>query len=482
MSTISLTAPGDGQERALAAMLTVPELALELGERFASAGYSLHLVGGSVRDALLGRPLADLDFTTDARPEQVVALARGWAEAVWETGIAFGTVGLARAGWTLEVTTYRAERYTPDSRNPGVEFGTSLAGDLGRRDFTVNAMAVSLPQRVFSDPFGGVRDLAAGELRTPRGAVESFTDDPLRILRAARFVATLGFHPSEEIVAAMASQASRLSIVSPERIRDELSKLLLGVEPVSALELLVHTGVADIVLPEFPRLQLTPDEHHHHKDVYAHTLTVLRQAMERETAGEPDLVLRLAALLHDIGKPDTRRFLPGGGVSFHHHEVRGAELTRRRLSALRYPREVVESVTRLVELHLRFHGYGDGVWTDSAVRRYVTDAGPELQRLHALVTSDCTTRNKAKARRLAAAYDDLVARIEELGRREDLDRIRPDLDGNEIMSVLGLPPGPLVGQAWRHLLELRLERGPLSRAEAERELRSWAQRRLPAGD
>ncbi|MHB8339822.1 MAG: CCA tRNA nucleotidyltransferase [Mycobacteriales bacterium] len=474
MSPISLGNPRDSQEQALASLLQVPDLAVELGERFAAGGFGLYLVGGSVRDALLGRPGGDLDFTTDAHPQDVLRLVHGWAEGVWETGIAFGTVGLLRAGTTVEVTTFRSEDYDPASRNPAVSYGQRLEEDLSRRDFTVNSMAVSLPDRLFVDPFQGLRDLAAGLLRTPGPAERSFTDDPLRILRAARFVAQLGFTPLPEVVAAMGALADRLSIVSPERVRDELSKLLLSADPVVGLELLVDTGVAEVVLPELPQLALAPDEHHHHKDVYAHTLTVLRQAIEREGPGSPDLVLRLAALLHDIGKPDTRRFLPDGRVSFHHHEVRGAELARRRLQALRFPKDVVASVERLVALHLRFHGYGTGEWTDSAVRRYVADAGGELARLHALVRSDCTTRNRAKARRLALAYDDLVARIEDLARREDLEAIRPDLDGNEIMQVLGLPPGPVIGRARQHLLDVRMERGPRDHDAAIAELLRWA--------
>jgi poly(A) polymerase len=474
--SISLDRPRDSQEEALAAMLVVPPVALQLGAVMAAAGHRLHLVGGPVRDALLGRSVADLDFATDATPEQVLAACSGWAAAVWTTGAEFGTVGLEHGGQRLEVTTYRAERYRPDSRNPTVMFGDSLEADLRRRDFTVNAMALSVPDRVFVDPHGGLRDLAAGVLRTPGPAVESFADDPLRILRAARFVATLGFTPVPEVVAAMGELAGRLSIVSVERVRDELVKTLCAADAeqiCSALDLLVRAGVAEVVLPELPRLKLTPDEHHHHKDVYVHSLTVLRQAIGREAAG-PDLVLRLAALLHDIGKPDTRRFLPDGRVSFHHHEVRGAEMVRRRLAALRFPKDVTAQVELLVRLHLRFHGYGGGEWTDSAVRRYVVDAGDQLGRLHALVRSDCTTRNADKARRLAASYDELERRIGALAEHEDLAAVRPDLDGTEIMAALGIGPGPLVGRAWRHLKEVRLERGPLSREEAGAVLTAWA--------
>jgi poly(A) polymerase len=457
----------------------------------------LHLVGGSVRDALLGRLGNDLDFTTDAHPEAVLALVDGWAEGTWETGIAFGTVGLMRRGFRLEITTYRAEAYDRTSRNPRVSYGSSLSDDLARRDFAVNAMAVALPDwkapEAFVDPYGGMEDLAAQVLRTPGRPEDSFGDDPLRMLRAARFASQLGFTVAPDVVAAMTAMADRLEIVSVERIADELSKLLVGRFPRAGLELLVDTGLAAHVLPELPALRLEIDEHHQHKDVYDHTLQVLERAIALED-GEPDLVLRLAALLHDIGKPATRRLEPGGGVSFHHHEVKGAHLARRRLKALRYPKDVVAAVTLLTELHLRFHGYGGGggpakdtgasgrgssrpgtsAWTDSAVRRYVTDAGDQLERLHKLVRSDCTTRNRRRAAALAAAYDDLEARIARLAEQEELNSIRPDLSGDDIMALLGIPPGPLVGKAYRHLLELRMEQGPLPREQAEAELRAWA--------
>ena len=468
------------QQNAVGELLRVAPVAVELGERFRAAGHVLHLVGGSVRDALLGRLGDDLDFTTDAHPSAVQAVLDGWAEATWDTGIAFGTVGAQRRGFRLEVTTYRAEAYDRTSRNPAVTYGTSLADDLVRRDFAVNAMALALPDwrapDAFVDPHGGMDDLAAGVLRTPGAPEDSFGDDPLRMLRAARFAAQLGFSVAPEVVAAMTAMAGRLEIVSVERVADELSKLLLGRFPRQGLELLVDTGLADQVLPELPALRLEIDEHHQHKDVYDHTLQVLERAIALED-GEPDLVLRLAALLHDIGKPATRRLEPGGGVSFHHHEVKGAHLARRRLKALRYPKDVVAAVTLLTELHLRFHGYGQpgtSAWTDSAVRRYVTDAGDQLQRLHKLVRSDCTTRNRRRAAALAAAYDDLEARIARLAAQEELDRIRPDLSGDDIMALLGLPPGREVGSARRHMLEVRMERGPLSREQAEQELRAWA--------
>ena len=454
-----------------------------LGERFVAAGYEAHLVGGSVRDALLAAnsgaaPSGDLDVTTSARPEQVLALLRGWAGSTWNTGIEFGTVGAEVDGVRLEITTFRADRYDRQSRNPEVAWGDSLTDDLARRDFTVNAMAVSLgPDRTVTDPFGGLGDLLARRLRTPAAAVESFADDPLRMLRAVRFVAQLGLEPVPEVVEAMTSLAPDLARITPERVQVEFAKTLLQDRPRAALELFVATGLADVVLPELSALRMEIDEHHQHKDVYAHSLTVLERAILLEKADaqspSPDLVLRLAALLHDIGKPATRRHEPGGRVSFHHHEVVGAKLVRKRLTALRFSKEVTEAVARLTFLHLRFHGYGRGEWTDSAVRRYVTDAGDLLPRLHKLVRSDCTTRNKRRAAALSATYDSLEARICELVQREDLARVRPDLDGNAIMEILGIGPGPEVGQAWRFLKDLRMERGPLEPAEAEAELRAW---------
>ena len=476
------------QSNAVGELLRVAPVAVELGERFVAAGHALHLVGGSVRDAFLHRLGDDLDFTTDARPEQVQALLEGWAESTWETGIAFGTVGAQRRGFRLEITTYRAEAYDRTSRNPVVSYGDSLSDDLARRDFAVNAMAVALPDwrspEAFVDPYGGMDDLAAQLLRTPGRPEDSFGDDPLRMLRAARFAAQLGFAVAPEVVAAMSAMADRLEIVSVERIADELSKLLLGRFPRAGLELLVDTGLAAHVLPELPALRLEIDEHHQHKDVYDHTLQVLERAIALEDGG-PDLVLRLAALLHDIGKPRTRRKEAGGGVSFHHHEVVGASMARRRLKALRFPKDVVNAVTLLTELHLRFHGYrvgggqkqdqlGTSAWTDSAVRRYVTDAGDQLPRLHKLVRSDCTTRNRRRAAALAAAYDDLEARIATLAEKEELGRIRPDLNGNEIAEILGIEPGPLLGRAYKHLLAVRMERGPLPREEVRAELIAWA--------
>jgi len=477
--TIDLRSPRDGSERALAELLLVPALAVELGERFAASGYQLHLVGGSVRDMLLGRhaETPDLDFTTDAHPPQAQQVVGGWAQESWEVGIDFGTVGFARGGVRCEVTTYRSERYEPLSRNPRVSFGETLEGDLLRRDFTVNAMAVSVPGLLFVDPHGGLRDLLAGVLRTPAPAVESFGDDPLRMMRAARFAATLGVRPTQEVLHAMTQLGDRLSIVAPERLREELIKTVLAPDPVSGLELLVDTGLAEHVLPELPALKLSIDEHAQHKDVYAHTLRVLEQAIQLESrlpGGGPNLVLRLAALLHDIGKPATKKVMSPGKVSFHKHELVGARMTRTRLKALRFPKETVGAVAELVALHLRFHGYGEAAWTDSAVRRYVTDAGSQLELLHLLTRSDCTTRNQRKAARLTAAYDALEQRIARLAEQEDLRALRPELDGTAIMAVLGIPPGPLVGQAYAHLLEIRLERGLIGPGAAQDELRSWA--------
>ncbi|WP_420034541.1 CCA tRNA nucleotidyltransferase [Streptomyces sp. cg28] len=468
------------QHRAVSELLRVSPVADDLARRFQEAGFSLALVGGSVRDALLGRLGNDLDFTTDARPEDVLKIVRPWADAVWEVGIAFGTVGCQKdarvdgvdQSFQVEVTTYRSEAYDRTSRKPEVSYGDSIEEDLVRRDFTVNAMAVALPEKDFIDPHGGLKDLAERILRTPGTPEDSFSDDPLRMMRAARFAAQLDFEVAPEVVAAMTAMADRIEIVSAERVRDELNKLILSAHPRKGLTLLVDTGLAERVLPELPALRLERDEHHRHKDVYDHTLIVLEQAMALETDG-PDLTLRLAALLHDIGKPRTRRFEKDGRVSFHHHEVVGAKMTKKRMTALKYSNELVKDVSRLVELHLRFHGYGTGEWTDSAVRRYVRDAGPLLGRLHKLTRSDCTTRNKRKANTLSRAYDGLEERIERLQEQEELDSIRPDLDGNQIMETLGVSPGPVIGQAYKFLLELRLENGPMEHDAAVAALKEW---------
>jgi poly(A) polymerase len=462
-------------------LVAVPPAALVLGEAFAAAGHELHLVGGPVRDAVMGRPVQDLDFTTDARPERILEIVAPLAASTWTTGIAFGTVGARVKGLACEITTFRADRYDRVSRNPEVEFGTSLVDDLRRRDFTMNAMAVSVTgDRTFTDPYGGLGDLARGVLRTPSLPTESFDDDPLRMLRAARFVATLGVDLHPDVEQAMTAMAGELARITPERVQAELAKLLLGEHPRRGLEVMVDTGLADVVLPELPALRMAADEHGQHKDVYAHTLQVLDQAIDLEDDG-PDLVLRWAAVLHDVGKPATRAFLPGGRVTFHHHEMVGARLARSRLRALRYSKDLVDDVETLVRLHLRFYGYRTSEWTDAAVRRYVVDAGPLLPRLHKLVRSDCTTRNRRKAAALSAAYDALEVRIAELQRREELDAVRPDLDGNEIMRILAIPPGPLVGKAYHYLLGQRMERGPLGHDEAVAALLGWwAESRPPA--
>ena len=464
----------EAQRRAIVELVRVFPVIDELGARFAKAGHELYLVGGSVRDALLGRLGDDLDFATSATPDETLAALKGWAASTWETGREFGTIGAARQGLRLEITTYRAEAYDGVSRNPVVRYGTSLFDDLGRRDFSINAMAVSVPGHEFTDPYGGLVDLAAGRIRTPGTPERSFGDDPLRMLRAARFAAQLRFEVTPEVLAAMRAMAADLDRITAERIRDEFTKLLCGADPVRGLRLLVDTGLADRFIPEVSGLRLEIDEHAQHKDVYEHTLTVVRNAIALESDDGPDFVLRMAALMHDVGKPATKAVGSDGRVSFHHHEIVGARLTRQRMKALKYPKDVTADVVELVSLHLRFYGYGRGEWTDSAVRRYVTDAGPLLPRLHRLTRSDCTTRNKRKAAALAADYDALEERIARLAAEEDLARVRPDLDGNAIMELLGIPPGPLVGQAWRHLKELRLERGPLEHDEAVAELYRWA--------
>ena len=463
------------QETALREMLRIAPVIDELGARFTAAGEEIALVGGPVRDAMLGRLQNDLDFTTSARPEVTERLVKGWADATWDVGRAFGTIGCRRGPWQLEITTYRSEKYDPESRKPEVDYGDTLEGDLGRRDFTVNAMAISLPGREFQDPYGGLVDLAHRLLRTPGRPEDSFSDDPLRMMRAARFAAQLGFTVAPEVVAAMKAMAGRIEIVSAERVRDELVKLVCAPYPRRGLTLMVETGLADHVLPELPALALETDEHHRHKDVYEHTLTVLEQSidLEHRLDGGPDFVSRFAALMHDVGKPRTRKFLGDGTVTFHHHDVVGAKITRKRMRALRFSNDETDAVSRLVELHLRFHGYGTGEWTDSAVRRYVRDAGDQLERLHILTRADSTTRNKRKAERLRRAYDHLEERIAHLAEQEELAALRPDLDGNQIMEILGIGPGPEVGRAYKHLMELRMDRGPMSQEEATEALLEW---------
>lgn len=452
---------------------------VELAELFAAAGHELALVGGPVRDALLGRAGADWDLATSARPDQIEQVLTGWADAVWDIGRQYGTVGARKDGLHLEVTTYRRDTYDPGTRKPDVDYGDTLEGDLSRRDFTVNAMAVHLADRRFVDPFGGLGDLSRQVLRTPSTPQQSFSDDPLRMMRAARFTAALGFTAEPGVVEAMSAMAERISIVSAERVRDELVKLVTAPHPRDGLTLVVDTGLADQVLPEISALRLTKDEHHRHKDVYEHSLTVLDQAIELEPrlGGGPDFITRFAALMHDVGKPRTRRFSGDGQVTFHHHDVVGAKMTTRRMQALRFSGEQVKAVSELVALHLRFHGYGAGEWTDSAVRRYVRDAGPYLERLHVLTRADCTTRNQRKADRLQRTYDALEERIARLAEQEEMASVRPDLDGHQIMAILDLPPGREVGEAYRHLLEVRLDRGPLDETRAREELLAWWQAR-----
>jgi len=453
-------------------LVDVPSAVDELAQRFKRAGHQLYLVGGSVRDALLGNKSPDFDFATDAAPDVVREMVSGWHEGTWLQGIEFGTVGVAKDGHRFEITTFRGERYAPESRKPGVQFVSTIEADLARRDFTVNAMAVLLPERTFVDPFGGVGDLAGKVLRTPGAPEDSFSDDPLRMLRAARFVAQLGLTPDPLLVAAMSAMRDRLSIVSAERIRDELTKLLNTSSPSKGLDLATETGLCDLFMPELPALRLEQDPVHRHKDVYAHTLAVVDKIVATETSPEPDTVLRMAGLLHDIAKPQTRRFGPEG-VSFHHHEVVGAKMARARLSALRYPNDFIDECCHLVEMHLRFHGFARG-WSDSAVRRYVRDAGDSLAKLNQLVRCDCTTRNKMRARELAVAMDSFEERIARLAVEEDIKRMRPPIDGNEVMAHLGVAPGRVIGDALEYLLEIRLDRGEYTREEAFAYLDEWA--------
>ena len=458
-------------------LVTSEEPIKGLAEAFAAAGFELALVGGPVRDAFLGRKVHDLDFTTSATPDQIEKLVKPLADAIWDVGRAFGTIAAQLGGHTVEITTYRADSYDGSSRKPDVVFGSSLEEDLFRRDFTMNAMALTLPEVKLVDPCNGLEDLLAGVLRTPIEPEISFQDDPLRMMRGARFTSQLGAVIHPDTMAAMTTLAPRIADISAERVREEFTRLLATESPRQGLEVLVETGIADIVLPELPALRLESDEHAHHKDVYQHTLTVLEQAIEEEKRRfpdqSPDVVLRVAALLHDIGKPATRRFEGGGVVTFYHHDVVGAKLAKKRLKALRFDNNTVDSVARLIELHLRFFGYSEQAWTDSAVRRYVRDAGEELERLHILVRADVTTRNKRKADHLSFAYDDLEARIAVLAEQEELQAIRPELDGEAIMAILDLPPGREVGEAYRFLLELRLDEGEIGVDEATKRLRAW---------
>ena len=470
------TPTSTASEIAVSALRERAPHALDLALRFRDAGYKLALVGGSVRDILLNRLGHDLDFTTDARPEATKTILKKWGDDVWEVGIKFGTIAARKADLLFEITTYRSETYQEVSRKPTVQFGDRIEDDLYRRDFTVNAMAIELTtdSPLFIDPHDGVRDLIRKVLRTPGSPELSFGDDPLRMLRAARFAAQLGFTIDEEVRTAMQAMVDRLEIISMERIRDEFTKILMSKDPRTGIEILVDSGLCNKFLPEIPKLRLEIDEHHHHKDVYEHTLTVVEQSIALEDRlGGANLTSRLAALLHDIGKPKTKALIPGGGVSFHHHEVVGSRMAKERLRKLRFDHETVEEVSKLVFLHLRFHGYGGGEWTDSAVRRYVRDAGNLLDHLHVLTRADCTTRNQMRAQALAKNYDHLESRITSLMEAEELLKIRPDLDGNEIMLILGIPAGPLIGRAYEYLLELRLERGPLGKEAAKVELTEW---------
>jgi poly(A) polymerase len=449
------------------ASLEVDPFAKELGERFAGAGYQLYLVGGWVRDLVSGRldPSGDFDFSTDAAPHETARVLRGWAERLYLVGVKFGTVGARKDGRKLEITTFREDVYEQEHRKPAVTFAKDVETDLSRRDFTINAMAIRLPDGSFIDPFGGIRALGARSLDTPLEPEIAFGDDPLRMLRAARFMSQLDVVPAARVVEAICRMRARLEIVSAERISDELNKLLLGAHPAKGLELLVDTGLSDEFLPELSALRLEQDPVHRHKDVLRHTYAVIERC-------EPDLVLRIAALLHDIGKPKTRQISPEG-VQFHHHEVVGARMAETRLRGLRYPNHVIDDVCALVEMHLRFHGYGDG-WSDSAVRRYVRDAGPLLDRLNQLTRADCTTGNEQRAARFLQLQDELEERIARLAEQENLDALRPPLDGTQVMERLGVAPGPMIGKALDYLMELRMERGPIEEEEAYALLDAWA--------
>jgi len=463
-------------ELAITTLTKQAPAATSLATAFKAAGFKLALVGGPVRDAILGRLGNDLDFTTNAHPKESEKILKKWADSVWDIGAAFGTVAGKKGEITVEITTYRSENYEKDSRKPAVEFGENIEGDLSRRDFTINAMALELTtdEPTFIDLFNGVADLQNKIIKTPGKPSDSFTDDPLRMMRAARFMSQLNFTIDESVLVAIKEMAHRLSIISSERVRDEFIKIIMSDNPRLGITLLVECGLADIFLPEIPKLKLEIDEHHHHKDVYEHSLTVLEQAIALEARlGAANLTLRLAALLHDIGKPKTKALIAGGGVSFHHHEVVGAKMTKERLRTLRFDNHIVKDVGQLVFLHLRFHGYGSGEWTDSAVRRYVRDAGELLDHLHLLTRADCTTRNQKKAQLLANTYDQLEQRIKELMQQEELNKIRPDLTGEQIMQILNIKPSPMVGEAYDFLLELRLENGPIGEDKAKEALLTW---------
>jgi poly(A) polymerase len=453
-----------------------------LSAAFDAVGKELALVGGPVRDAFLGRPVNDLDFTTNATPDEMLTICAPIATATWDVGRDFGTIGAMVDGERVEITTYRADKYDRESRKPTVAFGERIEDDLIRRDFTVNAMALTLPGLQLIDPSNGFADLTAGILRTPSAPEVSFADDPLRMMRAARFVAQLGMALAPEVESALRASVESIRMISAERVRDEFVKTLSADDPIPGIRLLVESGLCDIVIPELPALVREHDEHGRHKDVYEHSLKVLTQSIalekDRSPGAEPDLIGRLAALLHDIGKPATRSFdKPSKAVTFYGHDMVGARMAKKRLTELRFDNETVARTSNLIRLHLRFFGYSEGAWTDSAIRRYVRDAGEELQRLHILVRSDVTTRNERRLAAMGNAYDDLERRIDEIREREEIDSIRPDLDGEQIMELLGIGPSRVVGEAWSFLLELRLDEGPLGEAEAEKRLRAWAQSR-----
>ncbi|MDO5746668.1 MAG: CCA tRNA nucleotidyltransferase [Actinomycetaceae bacterium] len=459
-------------------MQQLPHAIMHTAQVFSDAGYELSLVGGPVRDAFLGYAPKDFDLTTNAHPQEIEQLLRRAGASTWDIGRDFGTIGGHLQGCDIEITTYRTDQYTPRSRKPHIDYGKVLEGDLSRRDFTVNSMALRLPDFTLVDPHGGLQDLLEGVLDTPVNPTQSFDDDPLRMMRAARFCSQLGFDVSERVLTAIDQMKERLSIVSLERIQQEFYRLIIGMYPRRGIEMLVYTGLCDLVLPELSALQQTVDEHRRHKDVYEHTLTVLDQAIALETDDDgpvprPDFILRFAAIMHDIGKPATRRFEGGGTVTFHQHDIVGARMTRKRMKHLRFDKKTIQAVSHLVALHLRFHGYGEQSWTDSAIRRYVADAGDQLQRLHRLTRADCTTRNQRKARYLSAAYDDLEHRIDEVAQKEELSKIRPDLNGEQIMHILGLSPGPEVGKAYKFLLDLRMTQGELGEEEAKKRLLAW---------
>ncbi|MGO2110508.1 MAG: CCA tRNA nucleotidyltransferase [Pseudoclavibacter sp.] len=468
--------------RALAASRPVARLA----EAFRDNGHELALVGGPVRDAVLGRPITDLDFTTDARPDRILELVGPIADAHWDVGRAFGTIGAKVEGEQVEITTYRADSYDGVSRKPTVEFGDTIEGDLHRRDFTVGAMALALPDLRLIDPTGGMDDLVEGVLRTPSSPAVSFGDDPLRMMRAVRFTSQLGFHLDAAAHDAIVELRTRLADISAERVRDEIVKLLSTDSPRPGLELFVETGLAELVLPELPALQLERDDAHQHKDVYEHSIVVLEQAIaierERTPDAAPDVALRLASLLHDIGKSRTRKFGPGRKVTFYNHDVVGAKMARKRLTKLRFDNDSIASISRLVELHMRVYNYEGAGWTDSAVRRFSRDAGPELQRLLVLIRADITTRNRRKSDRLAFAIDDLERRIDALAEQEELDAMRPELDGEQIMKILDLEPSKQVGEAYRFLMDIRLDEGIIGEDEAETRLRAWWAERADAGE